>query len=220
MIKNDTFSKAFAPSNATIFSANTYNLIIGLVVLWGFFVNWMMVEYIPYAELASINPWVFLIGYFVSAFFGVYLFSSSDNPIVSFIGYNFVVVPLGAVVVLSLNGVDHSEIRQAMENTGLATAIMMALGTLFPKFFNSIGKGLFIALVASIIAEFIMIFVFQQGLELMNYIVIVIFCGYIGYDWARAQSIPKTLDNAIDSAASIYMDIIILFLRILSASRN
>ncbi len=220
MIKNDTFSKAFAPSNATIYSANTYNFIIGLVVLWGFFVNWMMVEHIPYEELASINHWVFLIGYFVSAFFGVYLFASSDKPIVSFIGYNFVVVPLGAVVVLSLNGVDYSEIRQAMEITGLATAVMMILGTLFPKFFNSIGKGLFIALLASIIAECIMIFVFQQGLEIMNYIVIAIFCGYIGYDWARAQAIPKTLDNAIDSAASIYMDIIILFLRILSASRD
>ena len=44
---------------------------------------------------------------------------------------------------------------------------------------------------------------------------VVIFSGYIGYDWARANMIPKTLDNAIDSAASLYIDIINLFIRIL-----
>jgi FtsH-binding integral membrane protein len=46
--------------------------------------------------------------------------------------------------------------------------------------------------------------------------VVAIFCGYIGVDWSRANSIPKTLDNAIDSAAALYMDIINLFVRILS----
>ncbi len=45
--------------------------------------------------------------------------------------------------------------------------------------------------------------------------VALLFCGYIGYDWARANQIPKTVDNAIDSAAALYMDIINLFLRIL-----
>lgn len=37
----------------------------------------------------------------------------------------------------------------------------------------------------------------------------------IGYDWGRANRIPKTTDNAIDSAAAIYIDIINLFVRIL-----
>jgi FtsH-binding integral membrane protein len=66
-----------------------------------------------------------------------------------------------------------------------------------------------------VIAELVMIFVFGGSPDIMDWIVAVLFCGYLGYDWARAQSIPKTLDNAIDSAASIYMDIIILFIRIL-----
>ena len=35
----------------------------------------------------------------------------------------------------------------------------------------------------------------------------LIFSGYIGYDWARANAILKTLDNAIDSAAALYLDI-------------
>jgi len=45
--------------------------------------------------------------------------------------------------------------------------------------------------------------------------VVVIFCGYVGVDWGRANQVPKTVDNAVDSAAALYMDIINLFLRIL-----
>nr|MCR5618576.1 Bax inhibitor-1 family protein [Lachnospiraceae bacterium] len=42
-----------------------------------------------------------------------------------------------------------------------------------------------------------------------------LFSGYIGYDFWRAQQFPKTLDNAVDCAVDIYLDIINLFLRIL-----
>jgi len=50
---------------------------------------------------------------------------------------------------------------------------------------------------------------------IIDWIVVLIFCGYIGYDWGRANNIPRTVDNAVDSAAELYMDIINLFLRIL-----
>ena len=49
---------------------------------------------------------------------------------------------------------------------------------------------------------------------------VLIFSGYIGYDWARANRLPKTLDNAIDSAAALYLDIINLFLRLLRLMRR
>ncbi|MCR5192464.1 MAG: Bax inhibitor-1 family protein, partial [Bacteroidales bacterium] len=43
-----------------------------------------------------------------------------------------------------------------------------------------------------------------------------LFSGYIGYDVAKSQAYPKTLDNAVDSALDIYLDIINLFIRLLS----
>ena len=43
----------------------------------------------------------------------------------------------------------------------------------------------------------------------------VVFSVYIAYDFHRAQAFPKTLDNAVDSALDIYLDIINLFLKIL-----
>ena len=89
------------------------------------------------------------------------------------------------------------------------------LGFLYPVFFNKIARALSFSLIIVIIVELIEIFVFQIHHGIIDWIVVVIFCGYVGLDWSRANQIPKTLDNAVDSAASLYMDIIILFLRIL-----
>ena len=92
---------------------------------------------------------------------------------------------------------------------------MMCLGTIFPEFFRKISGALTIALLLVIVVELVEIFVFGIHHGVLDWIVVLIFCGYIGYDWGRANQIPKTLDNAIDSAAALYMDIINLFLRIL-----
>jgi FtsH-binding integral membrane protein len=56
---------------------------------------------------------------------------------------------------------------------------------------------------------------FHRARGWIDWAVAAIFCGYIGYDWGRAMRIPKTVDNAVDSAAAVYMDIVNLFARIL-----
>ena len=39
-------------------------------------------------------------------------------------------------------------------------------------------------------------------------------------DWAKAQEKPKTLDNAVDSAVDLYLDIINLFVRLLGKGND
>lgn len=201
-------------------SNHLYNFIIGLTLLWGFGLNWLMVTSISTESIADINPWIFYIGYFVSCFAGIFMFSSSDNPVISFLGYNLVVIPFGFILNLIVSQYSPDLVRSAIELTAVVTFIMMVLGTLFPSFFAKIAPALFIALVVAIVVELIMIFVFGNKLAIMDFIVAAIFCGYIGYDWGRANMIPKTVDNAIDSAASLYMDIINLFVRLLSIMGN
>jgi FtsH-binding integral membrane protein len=174
-----------------------------------------MVKYIDPKAIISINPWIFIIGYFASCFFGVYLFNKSDNPAVSFLGYNFVVVPFGLIINIVVHRYAPDLVLEAIRITGLVTVTMMVLGSLFPAFFRKIAGALFIALILVIIVEFVEIFIFGVHHGIIDWIVVLIFCGYIGYDWGRANQIPKTTDNAIDSAAALYIDIINLFLRIL-----
>jgi len=198
-----------------IISAPIYNLVIGLTLLWGFAINWLMVLNIPAQSIAAINPIIFFIGYFGSCFFGIYLFSKSTNPTVSFIGYNFVVVPFGLIINMVVSQYNPDIVLEAIRVTGLVTFVMMLLGSMYPAFFSKISRGLMVALLCVIVVELIEVFIFNTHHGILDWIVAVIFCGYIGYDWARANAIPKTYDNAIDSAAALYMDIINLFLRIL-----
>ncbi|WP_372931302.1 Bax inhibitor-1 family protein [Shewanella putrefaciens] len=211
--QNSVFDRS--TTNDTIIGAGLYNLVIGLTLVWGFAVNYWMVTNIDPNTIASINPWIFFIGYFASCFFGIYLFQKSSNPVVSFIGYNFVVVPFGLIINMVVSQYDPELVTEAIRITGLVTVAMMCLGTLFPAFFQKIAGALTIALLLVIVVELIEIFIFNTHHGILDWIVVLIFCGYIGYDWGQANQIPKTIDNAIDSAAALYMDIINLFLRIL-----
>lgn len=213
MLKSDVFNRT--ETNAQIVSDTKYNLIIGLVLSWGFFVNWLLVVNINPNYLLRINIWIFLVGYFASCFYGVYLFNKSDKALISFIGYNFIVIPFGLVINMVVSRYDTSIVIDAIRITTFVTIVMMILGSTFPQFFKRISVGLTISLLAMIGIELFQIFVLGIHQNWIDWTVAVIFCGYIGYDWGRANKIPKTLDNAVDSAAALYMDIINLFLRIL-----
>ena len=58
--------------------------------------------------------------------------------------------------------------------------------------------------------------IFHVRQQVTDWIAAGLFSLYIGYDIYRSQQYPKTLDNAVDSALDIYMDIANLFMRILS----
>lgn len=218
MLENNVFNRT--RTNDTIISGRFYNLIIGLSLLWGFGINWLMITSINPEVFTSLSPWIFYGAYFASCFLGCYLFNSSDIPIISFIGYNMVVIPFGVVLNVFLVNVETAIIINAIEMTGILTITMMTLGILFPSFFNKIMPTLVIALIAAIIIELFMVLVFKQSFDFMNWIFILIFSGYIGYDWGRANAIPKTVDNAIDSSAALYMDIINIFVHFVASAKK
>lgn len=209
------FNRTESDCHETRISANLYNLLIGLVLCWGFVANWIMVKTIPYESIASINPLVFIIGYFVCCFSGIAIISRSSVPVLSFIGYNMIVVPFGLIINLAVARYDGALVTNAIRVTGLVTFIMMMLGSMFPAFFRKIAGALGVALIAVILVWVVEIFLLKTHFGFLDWAIALIFCGYIGVDWGRANAIPKTVDNAIDSAAALYIDIINLFLAIL-----
>lgn len=197
-------------------SHSSYNLCMGIALLWGFLLNWWMVASIPSAAVAGISPWLILIGYLVSAFAGSFIMAASQTPVWSFVGYNLIAAPIGIILVLVLPGYSSEVITQALQTTVVVTCAMMFLATAFPRFFLSIGSALFWGLLIALVAQLIMVFAFKAHLGVMDWIIAIIFCGYIGYDWARASSRPKNLNNAVLSAGNLYLSIINLFMRTLS----
>lgn len=201
-------------------SASMYNFMIGLTLLWGLGLNVLLVHTVPFEVLKAIPAWLFLIGYFVCAMGGVYLNVASKDPALSFVGYNLVVIPVGLVLCLVLPGVDISVIQLSILQTAMAVILMVLGATLFPKLALSFGKFLFVALIGLIVAQLICIFVLKTYPTVLSVIGVAIFCGYIAYDWAKAQTADKTLDNAIDAACSIYLDVINLFMHLLRLNSN
>jgi FtsH-binding integral membrane protein len=213
-----TLNKSYTAGSDTI-SANMYNFIIGAVLLYGFAINWYIVATVPVETVKALG-WMLLVGYFVSCIIGSIMIHASSNPLVSFIGYNFIAVPLGIVLTLILDGVSPEVVSNAIQTTALVTVGMIAAGTLAPNFFKSILSGLFWALLIAIVVQLVLMFVFEQHLTILDWAVALIFCGFIGGDWAVAMSLEKTVDNAVDSAANLYLDIINLFIKVLSIMKE
>ena len=195
-----------------------YNLAIGIILLWGFLVNTIMCIFFQ-DSFSRLNPTMVLIGYFIVTLVGICMSVFSNNPIVSFIGYNLVVLPVGVVLSICLKDYYISSIVQAFILTTAITSILIIVSSIKPEIFLSMGKTLFICLLGVIIIEFIMI-LFGNVPKWWDWIVALLFCGYIGYDWAEAQNKTKTLDNAVDSAVDLHLDIINLFLRLLGNDKN
>ena len=198
-------------------SIRAYNIVIGLILLWGFLINIIMC--VCCTEIfMQWNPVAILIGYFVIAIAGIFLSKSSRNAFVSFIGYNMVVVPVGVILSIFLVDYDQISVMNALATTAAITLLMILLGSIFPQIFLSMGRILFVCLTGVVICEIIFLLIGFSTPSIWDWIVALIFCGYIGYDWAEAQAKPRTLDNAVDSVVELYLDIINLFMRLLSAS--
>ena len=204
----------------SIISARMYNLLIGAVLLYGFAMNLVMIRFLTGFAL-SIQPIPMLIGYMVLSFIGTKLVNSSRNPFVSFLGYNLVVLPIGFLLTRVLIYYDPGLVFRAMVVTGCVTGIMMLVAGLFPVFFRRLGRVLFMSLISLIVVEVLAMIFGWFVFGVTDLLAAVIFCGYIAVEWVHAQDAPKTVDNAIDVAAMLYVSIINLFLRILSImSRN
>ena len=203
-------------SGDVIVSDRIYNLTLGATVLWGVAMNVVLCAFCG-DFVASVNPFIFLIAYFALAFGGQVISYKSKSPVVSFIGYNMVVVPVGLVVasvVSYYGGIGAEEVGLAFLFTAIITGCMISLSIIYPNFFSRIGGLLFAGLIGLVLSGIVMTFL---GIDsyIYSWIGAVIFSLYIGYDYYFAQRYIKTVDNAVDSAISIYLDITNLFLHLL-----
>lgn len=195
-------------------SERTFFNLIGGFLCYGFIINMIMVATLgDFAR--NLNMVVFLIGYFISCIIGAILINKTDNVVVSFIGYNLLVLPIGLLLASALPDYNIKDISFAFLTTGLVTLGMIIISNIKPKVFRKMGMGLFISLLLLILVECVfLLFGVHQGFT--NYIACAIFSLYIGYDWVKANDSYKSIGNSILMAANLYLDIVNLFLRILN----
>lgn len=201
-------------ADATIITDAQYNLTIGLTVAVGFIIDFFMAFYMKDLIL-SIPVAGILIGYFLMGMGGAYVVHKSTSAFVSALGFLVLAAGMGLILTYFLNAYELSSVYMAFGITAGITVVITAVAAIAPRFFLSLGSALAVSLVVTLVAEVLCSFLFPGVLRFTDYAIVLIFCGYVGYDWARAQQYPKTLDNAIDSAADLYVDIVNIMIRVL-----
>lgn len=201
-----------------ILSDTMYNMVLGGVVMYGLCLSALMCVLLrPYVFTIAENYTVIMIAYFVCAIAGICMSAFSSNAIISFVGYNLVVVPMGIVlsmVVYVATEIDISIVMQSLIYTMLVTFCMIILSIVNPEFFLGLG-GLLFSVLTGLVLSGLVCWIFHWSTAWQGWIGVVLFSLYIGYDFQRSQQFEKTMDNAVDCAMDIYLDIINLFIRIL-----
>lgn len=205
-------------------SPRTFNLVMILTILYGLVLNVAIVhfgaapllQYLSAAPNPKLAMIVLFVGYFVCSIAGVLISAKSAKPMVSFIGFNLVAIPFGVLLCLIIPFFDGQIVLRAIGLTACVTAIIAALALTNPNLFLKLGWALFITLLVGLIAEVIATFAFHYQGTAFDWIFVIVFSGYIGFDVSRSQQYAKTVDNAVDCAVDLYMDIINLFVRLLS----
>ena len=198
-------------------SLRAYNLTIGFVLLWGIVINVLMCKFCV-KTFMNWNYTAIVICYFVVCTIGIFISKISNNPLIIFLGYNMVVLPVGVVLSIGLIETDKISIMNAFLTTTVVTLIMIILASIVPTIFLSIENTLFACLFGVVVCELIFMFIGFSTPSLWDFCIALLFCGYLGYDWAKAQTKAHTLNNAISSVVDLYLDVVNLFLRILSSS--
>ena len=205
-------------TSGQLLSRRAYNAVIGIVLCVGLLINAAMAQFLPASafEIMGEYPWAVIIGFLAVAIGSVFIIYKSDNPAISFLGFVLLSAAFGYVVAAAVQSYTETTVTRAFMLTAGISLAMVIAATIVPNIFAKMGSALFAALIITLIAEVGMIFFTHSDPIAFDYIFVVIFSLYIGYDWQKSQAYPPTLDNAVDSAADIYVDIVNLFIRLLA----
>ncbi len=190
-----------------------YNFVIGIIVLWGIAVD--VVICYQFSSSVPVFNWMTVLIYFALTIAGFAIVRLSKNPVLSFVGFNILAAGMGTLLSSVVGLYEPSIVFETFMITGIVTALMILLGILWPKVFLSLGRMLGISLLGVIIVEAVMILFTGTFPGWISFVSALIFCGFIGYDWNRAQQSKHTLKNAVNHATELYVDVINLFLDIL-----
>lgn len=202
--------------DAVLIPRRLYNSVMCGTLLYGFVVNFVLCLLVG-DVYEYVNPIAFIVGYFVFAIIGSCMSIFSKNPIISFIGYNFVIVPVGLVIstcIKAAGGIGSEVVTLAFLITACVTACMTLFAIIKPEWCEKFGLILLPCLIGLVIAEVICLILGFSNI-IFAWIGAILFSLYIAYDVYRSQQFAPTLDNAIDCALDIYLDIANLFLDIL-----
>lgn len=204
-----------------LISRRLYNLLLTGFVLLSFVVmaacSYVTSTY-EFMLFMMRNPFALMIGMFAGSIGGCIVMSigrSKESLAMSLVGYALFTLTFGFSTSFILGMYDLQTISTAFSATAGIMTVFGAAGIMFPSFFQRIQGVLVTGLIALVVVQLIMMLI-GVGQTLIDIAVIVLFCGFIGYDVHRASTAAPTVANALWYAIDLYLDILNVFIRLLS----
>ncbi|WP_307739626.1 Bax inhibitor-1 family protein [uncultured Parolsenella sp.] len=202
-------------------SLRAYSLTLTGLVLAGFLVMGFCASLfgnVGFLMNVVYNYMLYTIVSFVASIAGIVMMGralKSKSVALSLAGYALFVASFGFTASLALLGYDMQTISTAFLATAGIVVVFACLGVAFPAVFQRAVGVLSVALLALILVQVVMLF---MGVDQtwVDFAVIVVFCGFIGYDFHQAMYMEPTLVNAVFAASNLFLDIINVFLRVLA----
>ena len=209
-----------AISGSTRLSRRGYNLLMGGLIFLGFVVvaaGAMIASSTGF--LMAVLPYYLpvMIGSTIISIAGIFVLSAGmkrEGLGLPLLGYAMVICSLGFTTGMVLPFYSLPSIVNAFVGTVLFTALFTLLGASFPQFFaRAIGivSGLLLGLLLVMIIGFI------AGIPMgwLDYVLLVLFAGFVGFDTYQANQAEPTAKMAIFFALNIWLDLINVFMIIL-----
>ncbi len=221
MAQNST-SISQRPADITI-SRRLYNLFTFGMVTISFLITWLEYQFVNGGGLttvfANLNPLLYLVIFLGGSIGGLLVMSvgkKQQSVSVSLIGYILFTLTFGGSLALILTRYNVGTITYAFGITACISGIFLVAGFTFPEFFAKLGRVLFLSLIALIVTELIAVVFLHANQTIFDYITILLFCGFLGYDAYRMSADTPTVPNAIFYAADIYIDVVNILIRVLN----
>ncbi len=208
--------------NASLISRRAYNgLAFGLVTV-SFLVMFGMYSLTQNGTFSQIglfqNPILLIVISLVGNIGGIILMGvgqSKQAIPASLLGFVLFSLSFGITVAASLQNRGLPSVMYAFGITACVSGIFFILGLLYPRFFERIMGVVFVTFLALFVVEIVAVVFFHVDQTIFDYIVIAIFCCFLGRDAYVLASDEPTVPNAIMNASSIYIDIMNIFIRVL-----
>jgi FtsH-binding integral membrane protein len=217
----------FARSSAHAMSKNLYAFTVCVFVFLGIGASLAasVVSHDWNVDSTASLLWL-IIPTFLVALAGVFIATGSDNPAISMLGYAMVAIPFGLMLGPVLAEYTTASIVKVLVITTAIVAIFGIVGAIIPDNLEGLGSYVFGALLILILGYLFAPLAHFFGVETataltaLDWLGVVLFCGIVVFDWNRAMRLPRTLDNAVDSALAVYLDWFNIFIRLLAIMGN
>lgn len=208
-----------------IISRRLYNAVLaGLVVLS--FAVMAACSYITstadFIIFVARNPILYTVVSLAASIVGIVVMSvgrSKESLVLGGVGYALFTLSFGFTTSFALSAYSLESLSTAFAATAAIMVVFGLAGFMFPRFFAKIQGVLCVALLAIVAVELVLMFM-GVGQNITDIAVILIFCGFIGYDVYQSQMVAPTLTNALWFAVDLYLDIVNVLLRLLSIFGN